>query len=518
MAAPPEPCAVEGTAFHDLNGQPLPRTRVLLERMDSKGAAATTTDDGGRFRFDGIKPGFYSLTASRDGFLRTSLFLENGFVRQSLMLWRNGQRITGIVARLRPAGVVAGRVRYRDGESALGVAVQIWRQYHVRGRRAYANAGSAVTNDLGEYRVHSLLPGTYFVAAIRRPSEPVPGVAEQEAPAPRPVTTFYTAATRLGEGTPVRVGLGEEVKGIDIYLAESRVRAIRGRALSAVSGRALSAPTIALRWLDPTGAGAVPAPVRIRAAEGAFQIDGITPGTYLLTVGGVDDKRAVAARQLVTVADADIDNLEIGAGPSRLWSGAVRFGKPRADDQLPNRVTFEPRSDLVASVSAEVKKDGTFEIALMPEETYDVFVEGGAPDAYLQAALLHTSDLLRDGFTVSRADKPETIELVMTREAAQVSGTVSDATANRIAGASVVLLPQPLASRLQAVMASSTDEYGGYRFRGVPPGRYLLFAWVAEAPCDLFDPALPAECTRNARTVEVVNAGDVGGVTLRLDR
>ncbi|MDX2152681.1 MAG: carboxypeptidase-like regulatory domain-containing protein [Bryobacteraceae bacterium] len=518
-AAPPEPCLIEGTVLHHLTGQPLPRTRIAIERLGSKGpaAAATTTDDGGRFRFDSLTPGFYALTAARDGFLPMTVVQEGGLARQSLALWLPGQRITGVTVRLRPAGVIAGRVRFQDGESALGVPVQVWRQQYVRGRRTYAAAGTVVTNDLGEYRLHSLPPGAYFVAAIRQPPPPAPGVAEPEDPGPQPVSTFYTAATRLGEGTAVQVGLGQEVSGVDIYLAQQRTRTIRGKVVNAVNGRTLSTPTIALRWLDPSGAGSIPAPVRLRVAQGVFEIAGVTPGTYMLTVGGADDGRVLTARHMLTVTDADIENLEIAAAPARLWTGQLRFDKQLDDNQLPTRVIFEPRSDLVAPLGADIKKDGSFALNVMPDETYDVFVEGGSPDAYLKSALIGADDLLRDGFSVSRADKPETIELVMTRNAARVSGKVYNAGSHTVSGANVALLPQPLQSRLQGIKAAATDENGDYQFNGVAPGRYLLLAWVAEPPCDLFDPALPAECTQNARAIEVVNAGDVSGVRLRLN-
>ena len=69
-------------------------------------------------------------------------------------------------------GVIAGRVTDELGEPLAGVRVQAMRyQYLPNGRRQLTpvNPGGIfgpVTNDLGEFRLYSLMPGTYVVSAI----------------------------------------------------------------------------------------------------------------------------------------------------------------------------------------------------------------------------------------------------------------------------------------------------------------------------------------------------------------
>jgi hypothetical protein len=80
---------------------------------------------------------------------------------------------------LTPSGVVSGKVKFDDAEPAVNVAVQLYRSYYERGRHGYAAAASARTDDRGEYRVHGLEPGSYYVAALYQ-APPRPAGAEEQ--------------------------------------------------------------------------------------------------------------------------------------------------------------------------------------------------------------------------------------------------------------------------------------------------------------------------------------------------
>ena len=64
----------------DPGGLPLPGVAVTLRPSDGGAPLTATTDDGGRYEFDGVPQGRYDLDASLDGFEGASL--RNLDVRQ----------------------------------------------------------------------------------------------------------------------------------------------------------------------------------------------------------------------------------------------------------------------------------------------------------------------------------------------------------------------------------------------------------------------------------------------------
>ena len=60
-------------------------------------------------------------------------------------------------------------------------------------------------------------------------------------------------------------------------------------------------------------------------------------------------------------------------------------------------------------------------------------------------------------------------------------------------GATIALIPDPPAGRVQAYQTTHADEYGNFLLKGVPPGKYVLLAWLDSPPCDVYNPDdLPA--------------------------
>src|SRR5437868_15547714 len=64
-----------------------------------------------------------------------------------------------------PAAVVTGRVLDEDGDPVPDAEVTVWRRKFVFAGPKFEAAGSAQSNDLGEYRIGGLLAGNYYVSA-----------------------------------------------------------------------------------------------------------------------------------------------------------------------------------------------------------------------------------------------------------------------------------------------------------------------------------------------------------------
>src|SRR4030095_10237580 len=115
-------------------------------------ALGVETDDRGRFEIRDIPVGNYSLTAQRDGYLPSSTFRRGAFRIPRRFYLARGERLTNLGFRLGPWSVLAGKVRFEDGDPAVNVRVDLYQQYHSRGRHGFKIGGSATTTDHCEYR------------------------------------------------------------------------------------------------------------------------------------------------------------------------------------------------------------------------------------------------------------------------------------------------------------------------------------------------------------------------------
>ena len=79
-ASPPRADArIEGTVLASAGKAPLRRARVTINPLDAgRTPISAETDEKGRFEIREIVPGRYTVTATRDGYLDTSIALRNG--------------------------------------------------------------------------------------------------------------------------------------------------------------------------------------------------------------------------------------------------------------------------------------------------------------------------------------------------------------------------------------------------------------------------------------------------------
>ncbi len=489
--------AIEGTIVNDTNGVPLRRAYVVLRAAEAGVAPiGIDADDQGHFAIRDIPAGQYSLLAQRDGFLTSNHARLGGFRLPVIFKLQDGQHLSGVEIRLRPWAVVAGRVRFGDGEPAVGVSVQVYREVHYLGRHNYVVVGGARTDDRGEYRVHGLPAGAFFVVAVYERPALVPG-AEEQAPLdaygqPAPVetytSTFFPGSYKLTEARPVQLETGREIDGIDIFLQRVRKVTIHGRVTSGLSGEVIRNPTVTLERTDVHGTGGLSLPVTLSTdRQGRFELKDVTPGPYVLGVDASEQGTPLAARLLMTVGESPIDDLAIVARPEQEWlgrvsaegSGRIRLGSLR--------IRLDPRSPRGSVLSAHVERDGSFKLLLLPDETYDIYVEGAPADFYLKSARVGNNDLLLHGVSSSYASDTVPLVVTLSSAGARIMGRVFTAEGSVVTGASLTLIPDPPSGRYQAYRNATADEYAYFQILGVPPGRYLLLSWMDEPPCDFYD-------------------------------
>jgi hypothetical protein len=144
--------------------QPQPVRRVVVSISgDALPMRSAITDDAGRFVFNRLPAGSFSVTARKAAYLST----EHGSTKPG----RAGSRIAlaagekrAIALTIFKGAVIAGTLRDPSGQALAGVGVAA-----IDTRLASQGAGIspevATTDDRGNYRIFGLMPGEYVIAA-----------------------------------------------------------------------------------------------------------------------------------------------------------------------------------------------------------------------------------------------------------------------------------------------------------------------------------------------------------------
>ena len=510
-----EAARIEGQVLSDLNGQPLRRAHVTLRPLEAGlTAMGAEADEKGNFALRNVTPGRYSLIAERDGYLASATFTRGALRSPDSFVIGSGDRIAGVEFRLRPWAVLSGRIRFDDGEPGGGVRVELYREYHSRGRHAFSVAGSTLTNDLGEYRLYGLPAGSYFLAATYA-RQTAPGYIEQppvdaegkELPVTGYSTTFYPHTTKLGEALPVHLDYGQEAGGFDLFLELVRKVKVRGHVTSGVSGTVLTTAAITLARADATGFASIATPARPTFdREGAFEIRDVAPGSYVVTVDATEAGKSLTGRAPLTVAYEDV-SLELLAAPPLDWSGSVVV--EGGASWPPNRalqVTLEPRSDTGAAIQPSVRAM-SFDLGVLRDEVYDVFLDNLVDDFYVAAVRVGGIDVRASGLAGNLASQTP-FQIVLDARGGKVSGRVFGPDGTVWSGAKLMLVPDDPLQHLQSYRPGAADQYGIFQIRGVAPGRYTLVAWLDAPPCDVYDAGNLDACRAAGTPVSVEQSGE----------
>jgi hypothetical protein len=125
-----------------------------------------------------------------------------------------------------------------------------------------------------------------------------------------------------------------------------------------------------------------------------------------------------------------------------------------------------------------MQDDGTFELRGIAPARYLVNIGGVPQGMYVQSIRFGGQDVTRTPMDLTSATSGE-LEVLLSKNAAEVSGTVRNANAEAMGGVMVTMWPKtPVPDNpLYGVRSTNTDQNGGFRFANLAPGDYLLAAW-----------------------------------------
>jgi hypothetical protein len=475
QAAPTEAAAkpgrIRGTITAADTGRPLRRARVTVaSTLESTGMPPliASTNSSGHFEVNNVPPGSYRVSASLSGYL-TIQYGQRRAREQGLPVQvRSEEPVAGIDLALPRGGVLAGRITDELGEPYPDVRVDALGLRYQMGRREPFPAGVATTDDVGEFRIAGLQPGSYHLVATSTET----WLTEKK--------ETYGYASTYFPGGPIEaaqviaLAASEQRTDLNFSLRSSRTARIRGHVQRA-AGESAAGSGVSLAYSYPGVIMTAGIRTVKTAADGSFEFKDVAGGTYSISDGSTE--------QIITVADADIDNLVLLTKTGSTVSGTVV-----TDSDIPPpfqssgvRVLLEAPLGKVLPTVRIIAVDTDWSFKLTNLGGPFLFRLGGAPpDWALLSVRLGDKDITDVPWDVPTGGKTLAgLKIVVTQKIGTVSGQVVDEKGRPTSAASIVIYSDDSDLWLPGsrfIRAARPSSDGRFSLAGLPAGAYCAIA------------------------------------------
>ena len=531
--APAGSARIRGQVVAADTGTPLRRAQVRASSTTIRLTRLTTTDAEGRYEFLNLPPGRYTITVSKAGYVGLEFGQRRPFEGGRPLDLADAQVAEQIDFALPRGSVIAGRITDDAGDPIIGASVQAMRyQYLPGGRRRLQPASqmwlSGMTNDLGEYRLFGLMPGTYVVSAIGNNM----GVVSLTHATPQSggldaidtrdgfIQTYFPGTASLAEAQPVLVNLAEEASA-SFSLTTGRMSRISGTARHS-DGRPATGSQVSLRPDILTGGEMGGWGNSAVAPDGRFSFANVPPGQFALEVmpqreifasralpaSGELQTSPEFARTSITVGGNDISGVAVTTKPGITVSGRVVFSgrMPATVDVAPvrvNAVSANPeefgRGTSFRPDNGVIDDAGRFQIRDVPGQV--LFRLSGLPvDLALRSVTLNGIDITDRPYDTVNGDLAGLA--IVIGEPSRVNGTARNARGEPVRDFRVALFPanaKPTLLTARFVRTAGADPSGRFEVMQLPAGEYLGAAVESFEQGEEWDPAFQQRLLPAAR-------------------
>ena len=390
---------------------PVSRATVSVDAGDGSGERLAVTDNDGRFRFAGLPDGRYLVRVMKTGWVTTFHGSPRPGHPPGVRVAVQSGRPASIDIAMARGGVIAGRIVDHNGEPMprqfplLLESRLVGDQSMLSRMRGHITIGTfeRSTDDLGEFRLFGLPPGTYYLAVsptmasgtrvttdaeVRWAMAP-PGAARTEPPPTGPVAgyarLYYPGTPDPNGAVAIVVGPGQVREGLELRVEFTPVSRLEG-VVRRPDGTPAAGARVMLEAREPRVN--LEGMVRTVAADpqGRFTFTSVAPDTYRLASAASTEGTTVRdlwAQTDVTTSGADITNLALALAPASQVTGRVVFtGSSRQPpaDLTTVRVTasgvraraqaLAGASSSLTSFEARLAADGTFRLGGLPPDRY----------------------------------------------------------------------------------------------------------------------------------------------------
>ena len=554
------PASLDGVVVNFGTDVPIAKADVELRRIADPGAAPAppqnlpgglvfagappaapaspmfTTSADGKFSFKNIPPGNYRLYVTRaNGHIPGEYGQRSPVGTGTPLTLSSGQSLSNVRLSMAPTSSISGRIVDGDGDPVTYARVQALRVAYEEGQRVLISVRGTSTDDRGEYRIYSLPPGEYYIASRPPDSRATRNFGAAAIVrfgggqgADAPVVTlratdagiveetwraiFYPGSFDARSAQVIPLGIGQDLRGIDINLGASATPAlhVRGTVVDTTIGRPAIGATIRLlprHQLTPS----VIMPSATSDAAGRFDVPGVLSGSYSVIVNhagaapqGTVGLSGFAAGGLsgfavIDVGNTNIDGLQIPVLPGvdiplniampgvtfdPAWIKNLRMtlhrkpvvtGAPVGGGTI--TAGWPGLGSLFANPEITPTDNGGLMLRGVPLGDFTVEISGIPQGGYVKSVSLGRTDVLAEGLQVMRPVQ-NSMELVIATDSGTLTGRVFDARLQPTGNVTAVLVPDPARRyRVDLYQSSNTDGQGAFRFDNIAPGEYKMFAW-----------------------------------------
>jgi len=498
----PKAASLSGTVVKEPGDQPLKKVlfHLVAENRQDGGIYTAESDPEGHFHFDAVQPGRYRLLAEKTGFHQVNArgHRSDG----GLLTVQPGEEITGLFFQMLQPGIIYGRVVDEDGDPLPAFGVSLLKRKPGKVARPELAAEDR-TDDLGNYRFAGLFPGQYYVAVVPPPDirnfthvNKTPTDARESMTY---LTTFYPGTSDGTMAAPIDVRTGDELP-VNFAMIPGHSYRIRGL-VTGIGANQKPIVQLFSRGVIRTMNGAEV------GSDGQFEIRGVAPGSYLISVSATLSGQVLSAQESVKVVAADVEGVKVVPNRPFMVSGHVTFEPYWPKDAAQRLVVLrsildsEDPSAIEAggAGSTEIDQLGNFRFPDTTPGNYVVELHGGEANSFLKEVIVGRQNQVA-GFQLTGMTS---IELVVSERGATIEGVVSEGD-KAAPSVTVVAIPDEKfrAGHLRFGV-TSTDQHGHFTMRGLAPGSYTLFAWQDLDDNLYYDPAFLKSQEGNGTTLSI---------------
>ncbi|MEO8371862.1 MAG: carboxypeptidase-like regulatory domain-containing protein [Candidatus Solibacter sp.] len=466
-----------GIASNSVNGQPLAGVHVKLFSLsilagltDAYGAMSASD---GRFSIAAIPPGSYVLFTERTGFVQ--MMTPSGAIPLPTINLKSGERVTDYKLEMTPRAVINIRVVDDYGDPVNSVSVSVSPASPGSPVAASLNTSqSSFTSLLGETRI-SGGPGKFFIKATpatvgtQMPEIRTDGTSEASFG-----PTWYPSAPAEAAATPVEVAAGSRAS-IELRLIRQRSLTISG----IVSGVPQDADAIVmLSTYDRAGGRRTNTRSSSAGHLGKFAFSKLPPAHYRVTALIYNNRTPMQSQSVDFTPDSP-DALDVQLA---LATGAEIGGTLQITGEAPGAptdkrtITLQPMGDAMTPATGTNESDGTFKMPDVFPGRYRVDVKPLPDNGYVKTVELNGAASSALELDLSRGAQGSRLKITLGRDAAQLSGTVTDKEGQPLGNTPSIVILTADREHIVPSQDGIVKEGGKYNFKNIRPGKYWLFA------------------------------------------
>lgn len=470
-------------------------TKMVEQMLKPSTLPKAVTDSDGRYRFEAVPAGKYSIALSAPTLVSADPEAHN------LVTVSEGATIEDINFSLSRGGVITGKVTDSDERPVIAEEISLKRGESAKpGDSDSSEEGRMYfTDDRGIYRIFGLAPGQYIVSTGKS-SNPMASLLTKR---PRRVQTFYPGVTDEAKAKPVEVLAGAEASGIDIKLGlADKGFAVKGRVLAAETGAPIAnamvvciARTSQAKPDQGPGDGPAVIPdgfsstnetggITTTDAKGEFRLESVSPGNYRIQVQSMGTLTSASEFYAdpvnFDVQSANVDKLEIKVHFGASISGVVAVensdGATAAID-VSSPLLLMAMSDARTGPNSprigRVAVDGTFRIGGLKAGKINIQTVPYGVQKYSIVRLERNGAEQPDGIDIQANEQITGVRVVVVQANCVINGRVLIQGGTLPPESEISVWARPLNGRLNESQRSlSVDVKGNFVIENLAPGDY----------------------------------------------